>query len=353
MTQVAFCIICLTALLFSYLADKKNKISILIFVITILSLAAGLRVESVGLDTRAYVYNFNNDFPLSWQFDDEGFRYISRFLMKTFNNSSWLLFIYSLITNLLIVFRLWDFRHKSSFSFMMFLYLTINYINTMNIMRQYVIVAIIFFATRYLEKKHYAIFTIAVLISSTIHSTALLGLAFLIVYLWKNVTLKHRKWLIVPIFLFIPIVVVVIFRLQSDNITNYLSQKNTDINITYLYRICIFFVIMLLQKIRIKISLNTSLRHEALIKPISWRDNETIFYLAGLGASSLGMFFAFLSRLGICYLMYELVFWGRAVKDGKGRSTAFILSTIFAIYTFALELILNGSGIFPYAIQWF
>ena len=51
--------------------------------------------------------------------------------------------------------------------------------------------------------------------------------------------------------------------------------------------------------------------------------------------------------------MYEMVFWGRVVKEGKSRQITLALSLIYAIYVFGMELIYNGSKIFPYGIHWF
>lgn len=358
MSQLTFCAINLIALLCLSASDKKNSKILLYIGIIILTLAAGLRNENVGVDTHAYIYSFNNNFPVSWQFTEAGFRTVSRFLMSLFHgNSTWLLVIYAFITNALILVRLWDFRFKCSYSYMVFLYLTINYINTMNIMRQFVAIAIVFFATRYLEKKNYISFVVLLAIATSIHSTALLGMVFLIVYFWENASKKQKKWLWIPIAVIIPIALYYVLGYESGHITNYFSQHTSNLNITYIYRVIAFVLVMVLQALNKQIVFKKNPQRspsiEENITPIKLKDKEVVFYIIGLGTSSLGMFFSFLSRLGMYYLMYEMVFWGCAVKRGKSKQIALVLSLIYAIYVFGMEIIYNGSKIFPYGIHWF
>ena len=127
----------------------------------------------------------------------------------------------------------------------------------------------------------------------------------------------------------------------------------SNLNITYIYRVGAFLLAMMLQMIGKQIVFKRNERKESMMVPLKWTDRETVFYIIGLGTSSLGMFFSFLSRLGMYYLMYEMVFWGRAVKEGKSRRISLALSLIYAIYVFGMELVYNGSKIFPYGIHWF
>lgn len=354
MSQILFCFICIFAFMLMYLSDEKNNKKILLFAVIFLSLAAGLRADNVGVDTPGYIYSLNNDFPIPWKFEEEGFRFISRFLMNICNNTTCILFVYSLLTNLLILYRLWDFRTKCSFKFMSFMYLTIYYINTMNIIRQCIAIALIFWATRFLEKKKYLLFIIILIIASSIHKTALLGVFFFFVFFWKNATTIQRKYLLIPIIIIMPITVYFVLKAETGHISNYLSQNTANINITFVYRLGCFLIAMILQNIKygFVIVKNKAKKNDYCI-PIKWSDNDTIFYLFGLITSSLGMFYSYMSRIGLYYLMYEIVFWGKTIKNGKNKQVLFIFITIYALYVFLYELIVNGSKIFPYSIHWF
>jgi len=351
MGYVLFITICVGALILFKLADQKENRLLLVLGVIVLSLGAGLRKDNVGLDTYQYISAFRTDFSVMWLFKETGFREISRFLMKIFSgNTTCLLLTYAIATNSLIFYRLWDFRKDCSYSYMSFLYITLHYINTMNIMRQYIAIAIVFFATRFLERRGYIKFCGALLIAVLLHSSALLGILFLIVYYWKVAPNKQKKWMLFPLLIAIPIISIILIRTQSVQITNYFSQKRMDINITFLYRVIVFILILVLQYSRKEIVIFKGLKAER--KRIGFNKCESIFYIAGLAISALGMFFSFLSRLGLYYLMFELVFWGEVIKRGKSKQLAFLLVSTYAVYIFVCEFIFNGSGIFPYSIYW-
>ena len=83
------------------------------------------------------------------------------------------------------------------------------------------------------------------------------------------------------------------------------------------------------------------------------KDYNTIvfIYILGLFFSSVGMFFAFMSRLGYWYLIFELLYWGYLVKNNNNKFLNKLFIFVYVIYIFSLELISNGSGIFPYYIN--
>lgn len=351
MGYILFITICVVAFILFKLADlKDNKLFLVLGIIT-LSLGAGLRNDNVGLDTYQYISAFKTNFSVIWLFKETGFREISRLLMNAFSgNVTCLLLLYATVTNALILYRLWDFRKDCSYSYMVFLYITLHYINTLNIMRQYIAIAIVFFATRFLEKRGYIKFCIAILLASVFHSSALLGLLFFFVYYWKVAPSKQKKWMLFPLLIAIPIVSIVLVKTQSAQISNYFSQKRADVNATFIYRIIVFVLILALQYSKKEIVVFKERKGER--ETIGINKCESIFYIAGLATSALGMFFSSLSRLGLYYLMFEIVFWGEAVKRGKSKQLAFLLFSIYAIYVFVCEFLYNGSGVFPYGVHW-
>ncbi len=351
MTQIVFSLICLSAFLNAKIADKKNRKASLFVCVAILTLASGLRGEGVGIDTTLYIHDFINDFPYGWRFEEPGFRVMSRSILKLFNNTTIVFLVYAFIINMLICCRLWDFRKVASFPFMIFLYIMIYYIGTMNVMRQYLAVAIVFWATRFLESKKYIVFIIFQLIASLIHTTALLGVAYLIIYFWRNATLKQKKIILMPIVSIGLLIAITIAKYEIPHIENYFSKKINNINITYIYRMFVFCIALLIK--RIPSSYSFMIIKTQSVSKCSFMDIYTLFYFMGIWASSMGMFFMFLSRLGLYYLMFELVFWGKAIRIGKNRDICFGLISIYALYVFAHELIFNGSGIFPYYLCFF
>ena len=121
LANLYFIFILIPAIILCYIADKKNNKLLLFISIIYISLIVGLRGINVGIDTKPYYNAFLNDFPIKWQFEEMGFRTISRLLMEIFKNPSFLFLIYAFVTNLLIFLRLWDFRKKCDFSVVIFL----------------------------------------------------------------------------------------------------------------------------------------------------------------------------------------------------------------------------------------
>lgn len=354
MDKIVFCILFIISIGLSYYADKKNKKGIIILPIAILSLIAGLRAETVGTDTSSYVYSIMNGFPYSWMFPEEGFRLVSNYLFQVSNNYSVVLLAFAIITNALVLIRLWDFRSSSSFSFMVFFYIAVYYFNSMNIMRQYVAMAILFYATRFLEKKNYIPFTILWVLSITIHTTSVLGIIFLIMYFWNNLSKKQKLYLLVPLTVISIIAFRYILIMQNEHIENYFSQKTSNINISYFYRLFAVLLLLYLDHSHKRLVFGHSTKrnlYSANEDTITEKNNIKFYYILGIALSTFGMFLLYMSRIGLYFLIFEPVFWGNEIKTGRNKQVALILSFIYAMFVFYHQLILNDCLVFPYVMH--
>lgn len=342
---VLFCVICMLALLVLFQAANRESRFLLFFGIAILSLTSGLRAYDVGIDTPSYYDAFVSDFAIRpWQFDEEGFRALARALMALFDNPSVIFLVVAFATNLLVIVRLWDFRNNASFTYMTFFYIAIFYIGTMNTMRQYLAVAIVFFATRFLERKKYLAFIVFLLGATSIHTTALMGIVYFFVYLWKNTLKEKRIYFGIAAMALIPTTLAFVISYESGHIENYFSNNIDNLNVTYLYRVGIFLIAVLLMWLT-----DNSLRaRNGELAPRQNENSVPLFAFMGLIASSAGMFFQFLGRLGYYFSMFEIVFWGQAVKRERWGWFLWLMPTVYALYAFGYELAFNGSGIFPF-----
>ena len=350
------------AVFFAKIADKYQNKKYIYISILIFSLIAGLRATSVGIDTKAYYYSFNNNFPYTWQFKENGFRVVSNILLNIFGDPVFLMIIYALITNVLIVNRLWDFRKKYNFTFMIFLYGFVFFIETLNIMRQFIAISVIFYATKLLSKKKYVTFSIIVLIMTTIHKTSLLALLILVIYFWKNLSTKNKIMLGIPIFMIATVGVVFVLKYESDHILNYFGEDNriSNLNLTFIYRFVIFVFSYMLYRSKKIIVYGKKIKDKNKDKEENAElintESELLgldlivwVYFIGLCLTSMGMFFFVMARLGYYYLIFELLYWGYMTnKNNKNRKLNMLMISIYAIYVFSLELLKNGSGIFPY-----
>ena len=352
MTQLVFCSICLTAYIFSVWAKKRDSMFAMLVCISILSVAAGLRAENVGADTALYVQSFKNYFPYGWFAEEKGFRLISNALMDIFNNVGWVLLAWAFIINAFIILRLWDYRKECNFSFMVLLYILILYIFTMNGMRQAAAIALVFYATRYLEQKKYFIFIVFLIVAMSIHVTSAIGIGYLFVYLWQNASNKSKKYMLIPLAVMIGITIWFLSVYESFHITHYFSMERFNVNITFFYRVFCLVAALVLQSEGISnIKIKEVYGDSTPVVKIRLLDKETIFYLCGLLLASFGMFFSTIGRIGLYYLPFEIVFFGKTAMVGKNRYPCKLLILVFAVYSFGLELIANGNGIFPYIIN--
>lgn len=341
------------SLFFIVIAEKKNKKVYLVIGILIISLLSGLRGVNCGVDTKYYYNAFINRFPVKWMFEEVGFRFVSNSLMSFFNNATVVMIIYSLIINFLIVLRLWDFRDKCNFKFMYFLYICIYFIGSMNIMRQFLALSILFYFTKLLEKKRYLLFIGIVILATLIHQSAILALLIIIVYFWNSISINKKILLIIPMVVICLVAGYYGYIYESKHINNYFSTRNmvNNVNLTYLYRVLIFTISYLLYKGNKKLVFIRT-NYDIEKKVIKSKDNDmsifSILYFLGLCLSAMGMFFKFMQRFGYMYLIFELLYWGYLVKNSNNKNINKLMITVYAVYVFALEIIENGSAVFPY-----
>lgn len=350
MSELIYIIVLLSAYLLAYLAQRKKKKSFLIPLILLLTVAAGYRGVSVGIDTAAYYAHIQSFFPNHWQFRETGFRLVSNTIMNITNNPQYVFLLCAFVTNLLIVIRLWDYKDEAQFSFMVLLYLLLYYSNSMNIMRQYVAVALIFFGTKFLEQKKYYFFLPFLVAGFFFHRSSLLGIGYLVVALWGSFSKKQKHIFAIPMLLVIAVSIVYVSTYLAWDVTSYSSQTVSNINITYFYRLFIFLVVIFLEKNKktIKIGLLTGAKRTKKLYQID--KVITLYYSIGLAFSALSMFYAFVGRTGLYYMIYEVVFWGIASRNLKNRKVYAIIVLVLSFYEFAQIFTRNAGGIFPYYI---
>lgn len=152
---------------------KPNKLLISGAMICLV-LVSGLRAN-IG-DTSAYKHSYTiNNF--TWEYvksqKDIGFGLLQMVLKHFSNDPQLLLFITALITNLLIMFVFY--KYSRMIELTIFIYITSGFfITSMNGIRQCLAAAIVFAATKHLIEGNWKRYFLFVLLSSTIHQTALI-----------------------------------------------------------------------------------------------------------------------------------------------------------------------------------
>lgn len=348
MSEVFYLIIIFISYLLAYAAQRTKKKIFLVLLIVILTIVAGFRGSTVGIDTHSYYADIQARFPYSWHFREEGFRLVSNSIMDFTNNPQIVFVFCAFVTNLLIILRLWDFREDTRFSFVILLYLLLFYSDSMNIMRQYVAVALMFYGTRYLKKKKLLAFIPFLVIAFFFHRSSLLGVGYIAINLWVSFSKKQKKLFAIPMILALCGSAAYVAMYLRRDIASYFSQSISNINIPFIYRVLIAAFVLYFEKTKKTILIGRPRKNKVTVERYELDKGITLYYFIGLAFTALSMFYSFVGRTGLFYMMYELVFWGLVTKKTKSRSVYSILILILAVYEFAVLLIRNSVGLFPY-----
>lgn len=196
-------------LLLSILANKvtiKQCPHLFIWLIIIfLSVICGFRSIEVGLDSAGYARNFLVQ-DLGWY--EIGFTLLQVFLYGIWPNYTFFFTVVGLLTNILFIFRLYDFNKRGAlFPWCVLLFTMTSYSVSFNGMRQWLAVSICFFATRYLyndKKPKLLLFMIFVFFATIMHNSAIVSLVFLLPIVfghYKGVGAQVAKIISVIIFI--------------------------------------------------------------------------------------------------------------------------------------------------------
>lgn len=328
--------------LMACLAQRKNKKAYMIFAAIVLTFIAGLRANTVGIDTQGYTELFariaQGRLDLAYGLEIS-FKYICAFLLAIWNNSNFLFLIFALITNILIFVRLWELREYISLPWAVIIYFAGFYFTTFNIVRQFVAVSIIFFATRYLTKKKYFKFLLFVAIAFLFHKSALLGVLLVAfdIFAWKHLTNKQKRLL--TLFWILGIIVVLLFgALIIGRYVNYFKNIQFDFGIVVFIKMALFVFTV------------------ALLIGEKWHDTDKngysvgaytcntakVYYAVGILLTMLGYMFSYMDRIGIYFYLFETVYIGMVMKSK--RVEILIKLAIAALYLMLLLVTLSGNG---------
>lgn len=347
-------IVIITTLLSSIASriSKKNiQIIMVLFIVLILSLFSGFRGASVGTDTVRYfnhIFNWQNNIANKYP-TEPGLRFLSKFSNLIVQGPQFTILVVAVITNALIVFRLWTLRSYISFSFAIFIYTTTYYAMTFSGIRQWIAVAIIFFGSKYIFKLKYVKFSIIVLIASLFHNTAILALILPILDMLSSKFKYKKQRLIFALLIFLsPLLLGGIIIIESKiNLLNQYSGYFKNINWSNSTGIVIWV------KLIIGLLLYLFFNKKKFYDPDFYVRIYNV-YFCGLLISLPGFYILNLSRIGLYFTIFETIMFALIVKSkDKMRSLFFtIIIGTFSTLLFILELSGSGRGHVPYIPFW-
>ena len=330
---------------FAYWGSKYDLKPLLYLLILFLACITGFRGYEVGIDTTNYIKIWDNMLVGTPVYIELGFQWLICYLQKITANPTILFFICSLITYSCFVLRLWDFKNIASFPLMIAILFMLVLMPSMNVMRQYCAIAIIFYSTRFLFWKKYTKYIVGIVLASLLHYSALIAISFWGFELleWKNLPLLKRRVYLILIVVLLFFVQMIYFFVMTEY-GHYFEDKEEKLGILTLAKIFFIITSAFLSGIWRKKILSGN--DKFIIKISFW------MYLLGVLIESLGYFFPYMRRIGLPFSIFAVLYWGILFRNTKNMTlnfVYFIALFLFVGLPFLLSMVDNGFGTMPYS----
>lgn len=324
-------------------AKKTNNKKYVFYIALLLGLVMGFRKNTVGFDTINYYNMFKGirTIRAARNQNDPFFYICAILLMKIIDDPYFPIFVFSMASNFLVVYRLWDFKDISEYKYSILRYFTIFYFFSFNCMRQFLSVAIAFYGTRYLDEGNYKKYLIYVFVASLFHLSAIVGVMFFLVEFkkWKELDKKQKNF-ISAYFLMLPIYVGLMFYFSSGRYERYFNSS-TFVNFnSNIIKLLLFVVVMFFFLRNKEYSKNEKVRF------------IFIYYFIGIMINLLGTFYKFMERLGYYFYIYGTVYTGTVAKYKRYMLLFRIIILIILFRSFILNLQNNSMGQMPFFFKW-
>lgn len=319
-----------------------------------LSLLAGLRGVEVGTDTIYYYSMFEHMLEgHGGYFDSEPiFGLIAKISLLLFDAPQAAFIVVAFLTNGLIIYRLWTMRGSYSFSWAMAVYITLIYPQCFNVMRQWLALSIVFFATVYLKDRKAWRFFLLAIVATLVHNSAVVSLLFLLIYCHLKVRGKYERvliYLLMVIMAFVGIWVAASFLLERYA---YFFTSRFQISVSYIYLLKVgLFILYVVFANKMTGSCEPKDDSRRTIGAAPSIGLVELGYGLGLAVSSAGLLFDQLARVGAYFTVLEMLFIAKASNDNY-LSILFRLSySLIMFYNFIIGIALQGLyGITPYSL---
>lgn len=351
-------IIYLISILLCFAVARHSRITsnpkYLIIIIIILSLVAGLRNKSVGIDTIGYVDRFEliqkGYFDYVWGVE-VSFKYFMLVVSKVTNSYTGFLVCCAIITNACIVLRLWDYNRIINYEWAIVAYFAVFYFYSFNIIRQMCAVAIVFLGSRFIAKRKYWLFLLFVLLAFIFHTTALLSviLLFFEFFNWKYLA-KSEKYVLIGSVMLLPVSIYYLIQVIDFEKYSYVFDFAT-VNIGVVLFAKTIFVILSSKGLKKSIVAKEG-RDIGGIDTNYLVSSFEIYYYFGLIICYLGYFFRFANRLSLYFYLFECVYMAAVMKDRKSTSVFSLFPPLLYLLIIISDITNGGQGQVPYSFFW-
>ena len=343
--------------LFAYLERitvKRHKKIWVAVIVVLLTAICGFRGISVGRDSFGYAYNYEHQI-LDWY--EVGFKCFQQFLFQINHNYTFFFIVTAFLTLFLFIVRFYDFKERgAAFYWSLCLFYATSYYVGFNGMRQWLAVAITFFATRYLyNDEGPKIFPYAVLnlIAISIHNSAVVMLGFLVPIVFTKS--KETKIKLLRLFCIVAIGLSVYVGLDLMAGRNYGKLLDVgEYQFGYMSIVKIIVVLLAIIQFRAeKPNESECLRTNTGNVFISYKGMLLIEWLY-VGLSSLAYWFDVLSRIAWYLEPFETLFFAHLFT--KRKNSAYLLAARVLIIIIAIAKFMGYFSVtemrFPYRFFW-
>ncbi len=343
--------------LLSRFADRYENKKCVYAVVVILSLFAGLRGESVGIDTSNYLTYFEHIGRGEFQYAyglEETFKYLCYAILKIIPSTQFLLVFCAAVTNYFVLMRMWDFRKVAAFGTMASCYYMGFFFMTLNTMRQFCAIAIVFYATRYLIDHKNVKYLFFVAISALFHTSGLVGVAFLAFSFlrWKN--LKRIEKIFYASAVLVSPAVVGYLMLKMLRYEGDFTMTGKGVGIMVPVKIAFFAATLLFVYV-----LYGRDKHFCVWNRLAGEEKEAlgfvcICYGIGICLIFLSYFVPMLNRVGWYFTIFEGVYMGSLIRTkNQVHRYAFGACVMLIMgYGFVSAMTGNDQGTVPYLFFW-
>ena len=332
-------------ILLSRLAQKYQSDRIVLSLSALIVCFTGFRAYSVGIDTENYILIWDNVLVDGLVYEEPGFIWLIKFLQQFTHNPTVLFLVCSAVIYPLIIHRLWDFRNIASFPVMVTTFYFCDIMISMNIIRQYMGVAIVFYFSRFLFKGNNIVYLIGVLLASTLHLSSLISMALFAIELlrWKELS-KVKKLIYVAGIAAFFMLFGTLMNFADSEYGDYLaSNSSSEVGMMTTLKVIFIFVSCFIFNIFKKNKYSSVDTYKTVFMII-------VLSITGLLLETLGYFFPYMDRLGVIFHMFFLVYWGVLYKNIKGENIHLytFIYLLLIVYPFISTLIHNGQGTVPF-----
>lgn len=336
----------LTYFIAAYAERTQNKKAVWTIVV-MLSLIAGMRATSVGIDTKTYekVIETISSGRVEAMFGiEKSFIYICAVLLKIWNSSAFLFSLFAFISHSCILLRIWCERETVSFKWATLTYYIMFFAFSLNGMRQFIAAAIVIYATKYIKDGKYLKFLIALVLTTLFHTSAVVGIGFLLIDLFyiRTFDKRRKKKVLSYSFLMIIFSAFLIPKLV-DRYADYFEMSSISIGAM----VSIKLLMLVLSLVLIGKPKNNNYLY-------SYSTYRT-YYTIGLIMNSLSYFFLYMGRVGIYYYIFEAFYIGNIFKMKNKTVWVVLLKIGYAfilLYYMYENLTSSAQGELPYRFFW-